>query len=407
MGDVRNYDVVVVGGGIVGLSTAMALIKSYPKTRVVVLEKESGIALHQTGHNSGVIHAGLYYRPGSQKAEFSVNGGKKLRKFCDENDIPYDLVGKVVVATSDAEVPALENLYQRGTANGIEGLEIISSSQMAEIEPHAFGVKAIWCPATGIVDYSRVADAYASIIQEHQVELVLGTEVLDIQEQNGIIRVSTPTMDIEANYLINCAGLYADRIAEKMGLHTGLRIIPFRGEYYVLKPERSSLVNGLIYPVPNPEFPFLGVHFTKRIGGAVEAGPNAVLAWAREGYKHLDINVGELSATLKFGGFWRMVGKYWKTGMGEFHRSLSKSAFIDALRVMMPEVGPSDLVRAGAGVRAQAVDLQGNLIDDFRIISSHRSVHVLNAPSPAATASLSIGEHIRDIAAETFQLAQK
>jgi len=407
MGDARNYDVVVVGGGIVGLSTAMALIKSYPKTRVVVLEKESGIALHQTGHNSGVIHAGLYYRPGSQKAEFSVNGGKKLRKFCDENDIPYDLVGKVVVATSDAEVPALENLYQRGTANGIEGLEIISSSQMAEIEPHAFGVKAIWCPATGIVDYSRVADAYASIIQEHQVELVLGTEVLDIQEQNGIIRVSTPTMDIEANYLINCAGLYADRIAEKMGLHTGLRIIPFRGEYYVLKPERSSLVNGLIYPVPNPEFPFLGVHFTKRIGGAVEAGPNAVLAWAREGYKHLDINVGELSATLKFGGFWRMVGKYWKTGMGEFHRSLSKSAFIDALRVMMPEVGPSDLVRAGAGVRAQAVDLQGNLIDDFRIISSHRSVHVLNAPSPAATASLSIGEHIRDIAAETFQLAQK
>lgn len=400
----RNYDVVVVGGGIVGLSTAMAIIKSYPKTKIVVLEKESGIATHQTGHNSGVIHAGLYYRPGSHKAEFSVNGGKKLRKFCDENGIPYDLVGKLVVATSDNEIPALENLYQRGTSNGIEGLEIISSAQMAEIEPHAFGVKAIWCPATGIVDYSKVADAYASIIQEHQVDLVLGTEVREIKEQNQKIRVSTTGEDIEANYLINCAGMYADRLAEQMGLNTGLRIIPFRGEYYVLKPERSALVNGLIYPVPNPEFPFLGVHFTKRIGGSVEAGPNAVLAWAREGYRHLDINVSDVADTLKFRGFWRMVGRYWKTGMGEFHRSLSKSAFVDALRVMMPEVGPSDLVRAGAGVRAQAVDLEGKLIDDFRIVASHRSVHVLNAPSPAATASISIGEHIRDIAAENFQL---
>lgn len=406
MGTIRNYDIAVVGGGIVGLSTAMALIKAYPKTRIVVLEKESGIALHQTGHNSGVIHAGLYYRPGSQKAGFSVNGGKKLRKFCDENDIPYDLVGKVVVATSDAEIPALETLYERGIANGIEGLEVINSSQLAEIEPHALGVRAIRCPVTGIVDYSRVAEAYSSIIQEHQVELVLGTEVLDVKEQNGKIQISTTAMDVEANYLINCAGLYADQLAEKMGLNTGLRIIPFRGEYYVLKPERSYLVNGLIYPVPNPEFPFLGVHFTKRIGGAVEAGPNAVLAWAREGYRHLDINPGEFVATLKFGGFWRMVGKYWKTGMGEFHRSLSKSAFIDALRVMMPEVEPSDLVRAGAGVRAQAVDSQGNLVDDFRIVSSHRSIHVLNAPSPAATASLSIGEHIRDIAAETFQFAK-
>jgi L-2-hydroxyglutarate oxidase len=404
MGNVRNYDVVVVGGGIVGLATAMALKKSYPKTKIVVLEKEDGIALHQTGHNSGVIHAGLYYRPGSQKAGFSVNGGKKLRNFCDEHDIPYELVGKVVVATSDAEISALENLYQRGIANGIEGLEVINSSQLADIEPHAFGVRAIRCPATGIVDYSKVAQAYSSLMQEDQVELILGTEVLGVTELNGKIHVSTTTSDLESQYLINCSGLYADQLAEKMGLNTGLRIIPFRGEYYVLRPERSYLVNGLIYPVPNPEFPFLGVHFTKRIGGSVEAGPNAVLAWAREGYRHLDINPSEFVATLKFGGFWRMVGKYWKTGMGEFYRSLSKSAFIDALRVMMPEIGSSDLVRAGAGVRAQAVDSQGNLVDDFRIVSSHRSIHVLNAPSPAATASLSIGEHIRDIAAETFQL---
>jgi len=406
MGNARNYDVVVVGGGIVGLSTAMALIKAYPKTRIVVLEKEPDIALHQTGHNSGVIHAGLYYRPGSQKAGFSVNGGKKLRNFCDENDISYDLVGKVVVATSDAEIPALENLYQRGIANGIEGLEVIDTSQLAEIEPYALGVRAIRCPATGIVDYSKVAHAYSSIMQEHQVTLILGTEVIDVNEVKGKIHVSTTTMDLETSYLINCSGLYADQLAEKMGLNTGLKIIPFRGEYYVLRPERSYLVNGLIYPVPNPEFPFLGVHFTKRIGGTVEAGPNAVLAWAREGYRHFDINPAEFVSTLKFGGFWRMVGKYWKTGMGEFYRSLSKSAFIDALRVMMPDVESSDLVRAGAGVRAQAVDSQGNLVDDFRIISSHRSIHVLNAPSPAATASLAIGEHIRDIAAETFQLAK-
>ena len=400
----KKYDVIVIGGGILGLSTAMKLTQSYPKYKVAVLEKETEVATHQTGHNSGVIHSGLYYRPGSYKATLCVRGARELRDFCDQHDITYNLIGKVVVATNEEELPALETLFERGTANGVEGIQMIDPQRLNEIEPHAFGVRALHCPNTGIIDYKEVSRAYATEMQENGGDLFMNTKVLSIQSSDAAINIQTTQGDFEGKHLINCAGLYADSVVRMMGLKSNVRIIPFRGEYYTIAPEKHHLVNGLIYPVPNPLFPFLGVHYTRLIHGGVEAGPNAVLAFAREGYSKGIINIPEFMGTLGYRGFWSMSRKYWKTGMGEIYRSFSKKAFTRALQKLLPAIQEEDLVPAGAGVRAQAVDPTGFLLDDFSIVETRNAIHVQNAPSPAATSSLVIGEHIVDLASKSFGL---
>ena len=402
-----TYDVAIIGGGILGLATAMELSARYPSYRVAVLEKEAGLAAHQTGHNSGVIHAGLYYRPGSQKATLCVDGAKALRAFCDQQGIVYDLVGKVVVATDESEMPRLQALLERGTANGVEGLVMVGKERLREVEPHAAGVQALLSPKTGIIDYKQVAQAYARVSQEQGVEVVTGAKVLKIQRSGGVVALETTKGDFQATYVINCAGLYCDVVARMMGEDLPVRIIPFRGEYYRVRPEKQYLVNSLIYPVPNPEFPFLGVHFTRFIGGGVEAGPNAVLAFAREGYRMGTINAGELAATLGFRGFWAMTRKYWRMGLEEYWRSFNKKAFTKALQKLVPEVQEDDLMPGGAGVRAQAVDRSGALLDDFSIVARENALHVLNAPSPAATASLAISKHIVSLASETFGLGAR
>jgi len=382
----------------------MELSSRYPRRRVVVVEKEPGLAAHQTGHNSGVIHSGLYYRPGSQKARFCVEGAEALRAFCDQNGIRYEVTGKIVVATTQEELPALQALYQRGLANRVPGLELIGPERLREMEPHASGLQALVSPSTGIVDYTEVAHAYARRAEAQGVELFTSAKVMRIAQSQGAIHLETTRGDVQARRLINCAGLYADAIARMTGSPPGVRIIPFRGEYYTLAPERRHLVRGLIYPVPNPQFPFLGVHFTRMIHGDVEAGPNAVLALAQEGYRKRDVNAGELWGTLAYRGFWAMASRYWKTGMQEYYRSFSKRAFARALQRLVPEVQERDLAPAGAGVRAQAVDRKGNLLDDFYIVETPNAIHVLNAPSPAATASLAIGRHVAQRAGEVFGL---
>ncbi|MBI4197648.1 MAG: L-2-hydroxyglutarate oxidase [Chloroflexi bacterium] len=400
----RKYDVAIIGGGILGAATAMKLTAAYPKYKVAVIEKEKELAAHQTGHNSGVIHSGLYYRPGSYKASLCVQGGKDLRAFCDQRGIRYDLIGKVVVATSEAELPALQTLYERGTANGVEGLAMLGPEQLREIEPHTAGMKALHCPMTGIIDYKEVTHAYATQMREQGGDLFTGAKVQKIHGGHGSITLETTQGDFEANHLINCGGLYADTALRMMGVKTEVRIIPFRGEYYEIAPDKHHLVKGLIYPVPNPLFPFLGVHYTRLIHGGVEAGPNAVLALAREGYTKGKIRPSEVMDYLTFPGFWRMSRKYWKTGLGEMYRSFSKKAFTKALQKLLPEIRQEDLVPAGAGVRAQAVDRTGFLLDDFSIVERQNAIHVLNAPSPAATSSLAIGQHIVNLAAKSFGL---
>lgn len=399
-----TYDVTIIGAGIIGLATAMELCRQHPGRRVIVLEKEQTIAAHQTGHNSGVIHAGLYYRPGSQKATFCVEGARALRAFCDEHGIRYELVGKVVVATSEEELPALEVLYRRGLTNGVEGLTMIGPERLREIEPHARGVRAIHSPNTGIVDYHEVARAYATEVQKHGGEVVTGAKVLQIARDGSVMRIETSRHAVQTRYLINCAGLYADAIARLAGVEPPVRIIPFRGEYYTVAPSAQHLVRGLIYPVPDPRFPFLGVHFTRRINGEVEAGPNAVLAFAREGYTKAKVVLGELLGTLGYVGFWAMARKYWRVGLEEFYRSFSKKAFTQALQKLVPEIQERDLAPGGAGVRAQAVDRNGVLLDDFSIVETERALHVLNAPSPAATASLAIARHLVSRAEKSFGL---
>lgn len=403
MADMR-FDVTVIGGGILGLATAMRLTADYPGYRVAVVEKEREVAAHQTGHNSGVIHSGLYYRPGSQKATFCVSGAQALRAFCDEHGIPYELVGKVVVATTEDDLPALESLHQRGLANGVEGLEMIGPERLREIEPHAVGIRALHCPRTGIVDFREVSRAYAAEMQKAGGELLTGTKVLRIARSDGLMHLETSRGDIETRYLVNCAGLYADSIVRAMGLRSSVRIIPFRGEYFTLVPEKRHLVKGLIYPVPDPRFPFLGVHYTRMIHGGVEAGPNAVFAFAREGYTRGKVNPRELLGTVAYRGFWSMSRKYWKTGAREMYRSLSKGAFTRSLQRLLPEIRGEDLAPGGAGVRAQAVDRTGFLLDDFSIVETENAIHVQNAPSPAATSSLGIGEHIAGLAGRAFAL---
>ena len=399
-----RYDIAVIGGGIIGLATAMTLARSYPGRRFVLLEKETEVARHQTGHNSGVIHAGIYYAPGSQKANFCSTGGRLLREFCDERGIPYRMCGKVIVAVDEEERPRLQDLYERGTANGAEGLEMVGPERLRELEPHAAGVEAIHSPNTGIIDFGAVADAFASELTEGGGDLLTGAEVVGIDERGDGAHVETTQGEVSARRIINCAGLHADRVARMMGVDPGLRIIPFRGEYFAIRPERRDLVHGLIYPVPNPKLPFLGVHFTRRIDGSVEAGPNAVLALAREGYRKTSFRLGEALGTLTYPGFWRMSATYWISGISEQYRSMRKGSFLKSLQTLVPGIRMEDLASPGAGVRAQAIDSRGNLVQDFAISQTQNAIHVLNAPSPGATSALTISRYIADMAAKAFDL---
>ncbi|MCH2309434.1 MAG: L-2-hydroxyglutarate oxidase [SAR202 cluster bacterium] len=398
----KNYDLVVIGGGIIGLATAMRVTEEFPDIKVAVLEKESEVAQHQTGHNSGVIHAGIYYAPGSQKANFCSTGGLLLREYCDKHNIKYDMCGKLIVAVNDDEVPSLMNLYERGTANGALGLKIIEKEEIQDYEPHSTGVKAIFSPNTGIIDYTEVSKSYATQMMEAGGDLITGSELKSISEKDGQIYLETTGGTITAKKILNCAGLHADRVAKMMGVDMGVKIIPFRGEYFSLIPEKTDMVKGLIYPVPNPNLPFLGVHFTRRVNGSVEAGPNAVLAFAREGYKKTKINFGDALETLTYSGFIKMSLKYWSVGMKEQYRSLVKGSFVKSLQTLIPEISGKDLYSPGAGVRAQAVDKNGGLLQDFSIAETENAIHVLNAPSPGATASLTISKYILDLMKKSF-----
>jgi L-2-hydroxyglutarate oxidase LhgO len=384
----------------------MELLRRRPDLRLVVLEKEDRPAAHQSGNNSGVIHAGLYYKPGSLKATMVVEGARRMIEFAQQHDLPYELCGKVVVATKEDELPRLEELYRRGTANGVPGLVKISAEQIKEYEAHTTGIAGLWSPNTGIIDYIAVTQKYAEIVKTGGGEIRFSSEVSAIEQRSDGLVLRIPDDEIQTQTLINCGGLQSDRIAQMMGDTHGLRIVPFRGEYYELTPESQKLVRGLIYPVPDPRFPFLGVHFTKKINGSVEAGPNAVLALAREGYGKTDVSPGHLFGLLTFPGFWVMAAKYWRMGFGEMYRSWSKRAFVEALRELLPDLGMEDVVPGGAGIRAQALDSKGKLLDDFSFIETENAIHVLNAPSPAATASILIGEAIADKALLTFGLGE-
>ncbi len=392
----ESYDVIIVGAGIVGLATALRVKEKKQDLRVLLLEKEEDVAAHQTGHNSGVIHSGIYYKPGSLKALNCRKGYSQLIDFCDEHQIPYELCGKIIVATDALEIEALNNIYDRGIKNGLEGLKIIDSDELKQYEPHCSGVKAIVVPQTGIIDYKVVCKKYLSLFEDKGGESRFSEKVnAQKEEKDGSILI-TNKGSYKGKVIVNCAGLYSDKLAEMAMGKLGIKILPFRGEYYHIKPEKHYLVKNLIYPVPNPKFPFLGVHFTRMIDGGVEAGPNAVLAYAREGYDNRTVKFGELFETLGFRGFQKVALKYWRMGAYELYRSYSKTAFVKALQKLIPEIQKNDLVRGNAGVRAQACDKDGNLIDDFLIFEDTHTVNVCNAPSPAATSSLSIGSTVAD-----------
>ena len=401
MGENR-FDLVIVGGGIVGLATALAVQQRRPRLRLAVLEKEARLAAHQSGHNSGVIHSGIYYKPGSLKAETCVEGAAAMLAFCREHAIPHLVCGKVVVATDEAEVPALEELRRRGEANGVPGLRLLSAEELRALEPHAAGVRALHVPGTAVTDYATVCEKYAELVRAAGGEVRTGAKVTGIARRGGETVVETVAGEVRAKFLINCAGLHSDRIARLAGAEPGVRIVPFRGEYYELREEARGLARGLIYPVPDPKFPFLGVHLTRKVQGGVEAGPNAVLALKREGYGKLSFSPRDAAATLFYGGFWRLAGRYWRSGMGEMARSFLKARFVRELQKLVPELKDEDLTAGGAGVRAQAVDATGALVDDFRIVRAEGAVHVLNVPSPAATASLAIGKRIAAMVEDSF-----
>ena len=397
----ERCDLVVVGGGIVGLATAMALTRQTPG-KIVLIEAERRLARHQTGNNSGVIHSGLYYKPGSLKARNCVEGRTKLVAFCRAEGIGYEQCGKVVVALCKEEVPLLDELERRGRANGLSGLRRLSPARLKDFEPHATGIDALHVPETGIVDYVAVAESFAEKVRQSGGRIETGRRFLGLKRRSDALVVKTDTGSLQSRFLINCGGLQSDRIARKCGLSPAVRIVPFRGEYYTLSPRRQFLVKNPIYPVPNPAFPFLGVHFTRLIGGGIEAGPNAVLAFRREGYNRTDFSLNDTLDTLTYPGFWRLAARYWKTGLGEMVRSVSKAAFARALQKIVPAVTAADLSAGGAGVRAQALSPDGRLLDDFHIIGDRRTIHVLNAPSPAATAALAIGEALAKRARTMF-----
>jgi L-2-hydroxyglutarate oxidase len=397
------YDIVIIGGGIVGLATGLKIQKARPDLKIALLEKEDQLAKHQTGNNSGVIHSGLYYKPGSLKATNCINGYHELVNFCKEEKIPYEITGKVVVATREEQKPLIKILIERGLQNGLTGTRQITLDELREYEPYCKGVAAIHVPQTGIVDYYQVALAYGRKMMQHGAEIFLNHKALKITQQDGINHIETSKNTLQAKLVINCAGLYSDKVARMNDPSIDdVKIIPFRGEYYKLTKEKEYLVRNLIYPVPDPNFPFLGVHFTRMKKGGVEAGPNAVLAFQREGYRKSQINFGEFAETLAWPGFQKVAGKYWKTGLGELYRSFSKAAFTKALQELIPEIQESDLVDGGAGVRAQACDRTGGLLDDFAIRESPFAINVLNAPSPAATSSLSIGGAVAEMVLKRF-----
>src|SRR5579862_3407520 len=398
-----RYNIIVIGGGVVGLGVALEITRRFPQQRLLVLEKEDRVACHQSGHNSGVIHSGVYYKPGSLKARLCVAGAAAMVEFCREHGIPHQVCGKVIVATEEEELSRLEQLRQRGEANGLSGLRLTGREELREIEPHAAGLKALVVPSTGITDYALVCAKYTELIRTNG-EVLTSAPATGIKRSASEIVVETPRGAFATDALINCAGLYSDRISRMAGDEPGVRIVPFRGEYYDLVPERAALVRALIYPVPDPRFPFLGVHFTRRIAGKVDAGPNAVLALAREGYRASDVNLRDLVDSAAFPGFWRMVFRHWQSGIAEWYRSLSKAAFVRALQRLLPDVGVDDLTPGGSGVRAQALKPDGALVDDFQFVPSGKILHVLNVPSPAATASLMIGKAIVDMAGKNLGL---
>ncbi|MFC1550210.1 L-2-hydroxyglutarate oxidase [Candidatus Neomarinimicrobiota bacterium] len=388
------YDVVIIGGGIIGLATGYTLLEHHPQLKLLIIEKESELALHQTGRNSGVIHSGIYYKPGSLKAKNCRRGVSKLLQFCENNNVNYELCGKVIVATTEEEVPHLQALYERGQANGVPNLTLLEVDDLVKLEPNAAGIKALHSPSTGIVDFGKVAQMCATQIEQMGGQIEKCSRVKKILNSTGSIKIITDKGDFLTGQMINCGGLYADRIARHSGIEVDIKIIPFRGEYFTLVPEKNNLVNTLIYPVPDPRFPFLGVHFTKKIDGSVEAGPNAVLAWAREGYSRWKINPYDLGEVFTYPAFWSMARQYWKSGLMEMARSSWKPMMVRALQRLVPKIRSSDLKLGGSGVRAQALDSNGKLLDDFRIVAQNNSVHVLNAPSPAATSAFAIAEHI-------------
>jgi L-2-hydroxyglutarate oxidase len=404
----NQYDIAIIGGGIVGMATAMALVQqprqaNQPPLKLVVLEAENKLAAHQTGNNSGVIHSGLYYKPGSLKARNCVEGRETMYRFCVDHGIAYDNCGKLVVATSQSEIPALDKLEERGHANGLVGLRRLNSlAELREYEPHVNGIAGIHVPQTGIIDYKQVTATYEKIVKENGGEIRINSRVTRISRNSGEIVLETASGEVHTRNLINCAGLQSDRVAKMAGVDPKLQIIPFRGEYYELVHERENLVNNLIYPVPDARFPFLGVHFTRMVHGGIEAGPNAVLAFKREGYSHWSFSAKDVMTFALYSGFWVMGFKYWKMSVGEFYRSFNKRAFVTALQRLLPDLQMDDVHPSGAGVRAQALESNGNLVDDFRIVEADHMVHVLNAPSPAATASISIGRSIAEMANKHF-----
>lgn len=400
----QNFDIGIIGGGIIGLATAYRLSRLFPELKAVVIEKENVLAAHQTGHNSGVIHSGLYYKPGTAKAIHAVRGAALMKQFCADHAVPFKICGKLVVATEERELPALDELYRRGTANGVPDLKILHREQLREIEPHTAGIRALHIPHAGIVDYTQVSLKLGELIQSAGSEIRLGTRVLSISKNSGKHVLQTNEEAFHVRYIIGCAGLFSDRVARMSGTDPEICIIPFRGEYYKIRPEKNYLVRGLIYPVPDARFPFLGVHFTNLVNGGVEAGPNAVLAFKREGYKKSDFSLTDTFETLTYPGFIKLARKYWRMGWQEMRRSYSKKLFVAALQKLVPEIQASDLVTGGSGVRAQALKPTGELVDDFMIVETHGALHVCNAPSPAATASLAIADTILEKAKLHFNL---